>query len=238
MHDSDWQREMDESLARMALAENYTAWLLGRARPYLGSLVLDLGAGIGTFAEMLAREVEVVALEPDARLAAVLRERAAGLPRLRVVDGGAALLRGGLEDSFDSILCLNVLEHIEDEAETLAGCFARLVPGGHLLLLVPAHASLFGSVDEVGGHVRRYNAKHLGAVLMQAGFEIVDLRHVNPVGALGWLVFSKLLRRDQVPRAPLASYDRLVPLLRQLDRLRLPFGLSLWAVARRPSTSS
>jgi len=228
---------MDESLDRMAAAKNYTAWLLDRARPYLGRTVLDLGAGIGTFSEVLSSEVDVVALEPDPRLAHFLRERAAGNPRLRVVDGGAELL-ATMDERFDSILCLNVLEHIPEEAETLAGCFARLEAGGHLLLLVPAHASLFGAVDEVGGHVRRYDPRHLRDALGRAGFEIVELRHVNPVGALGWLVFSKLLRRGQVPRGPLASYDRLVPLFGQLDRLRLPFGLSLWAVARRPSTSS
>jgi SAM-dependent methyltransferase len=228
---------MDESLDRMAAAKNYTAWLLDRARPYLGRTVLDLGAGIGTFSEVLSSEARVVALEPDPRLARLLRERAARIESLTVVDGGAELL-ATIDERFDSILCLNVLEHIPEEEETLAGCFARLNPGGHLLLLVPAHAWLFGAVDALTGHVRRYDEPHLREVLVRAGFDVVELRHVNPVGALGWLVFSKLLRRDQVPRGPLASYDRLVPLFRQLDRLRLPFGLSLWAVARRPSTSS
>jgi SAM-dependent methyltransferase len=231
------QPEMEDTLDRMAAARNYNAWLLERARPYLGSSVLDLGAGTGTFSELIARDADVVALEPDERLARVLRERTSHLPRMRVVEGGAEVL-GGIDGRFDSILCLNVLEHVEDEAGTLAGCFERLRSGGHLLLLVPAHPALFGAVDALTGHVRRYGAAHLRAELARAGFEIVDLRHVNPVGALGWLVFSKLLRRDQVPRGPLAGYDRLVPLLRQLDRLRLPFGLSLWAVANRPSTSS
>jgi SAM-dependent methyltransferase len=229
---------MAEALDRMASARNYNAWLAGRARPYVGERVLELGAGIGTIAELLAKGSEVVALEPDQELVAELRRRAASTPSLTVVDEDAETYLGRASEAFDSVVCMNVLEHIEAEAETLRGCRSALVPGGHLLLLVPAHASLFGAVDEMGGHVRRYDAPHLRRALTEAGFDVVDLRHVNPVGALGWLVVSRLLRRDQVPRGPLVSYDRLVPLLRQLDRLRLPFGLSLWAVARRPSTSS
>lgn len=230
--------EMAEALDRMASARNYNAWLADRARPYVGRRVLELGAGIGTIAQLLADPSEVVALEPDPGLAALLRRRAEASPSLTVVNTDAETFLSSPGEPFDSIVCMNVLEHIEEEAETLRGCLSALVPGGRLLLLVPAHASLFGAVDEMGGHFRRYDAAHLRRVLEEAGFEVADVRHVNPVGALGWLVFSKLLRREQVPRGPLVSYDRLVPLLRPLDRLRLPFGLSLWAVARRPSTSS
>ena len=225
---------MDESLLRMAAARNYTSWLLERARPYLESSVLDLGAGIGTFSEPLSAERDVVALEPDPRLADLLRTRAASNPRLHVLEGDAEALPEGLGRQFDSVLCLNVLEHIDDDARALRGCLAALEPGGHLLLLVPAHPALFGAVDELGGHVRRYGGRQLRETLQAAGFAVVELRHVNPVGALGWLVFSKVLRRRQVPRGPLATYDRLVPLLRLLDALRLPIGLSLWAVARKP----
>lgn len=228
------QPEMDESLARMAAAGNYTSWLLDRARPYLGDSVVDLGAGIGTFSEPLAAELDVVAVEPDRRLADLLRTRAEGNQRLTVVDGDAETLRR-LGRRFDSILCLNVLEHIEDDAAALQACFEALEPGGHLLLLVPAHELLFGAVDELAGHVRRYSSRAVRQQLEAAGFAVVELQHVNPAGALGWLVFSKLLRRSQVPQGPLAVYDRFVPLLRLLDRLRLPFGLSLWAVARRPA---
>jgi hypothetical protein len=85
------------------------------------------------------------------------------------------------------------------------------------------------------GHRRRYTTTRLGALLRGAGFEIEELRHVNPVGALGWLLWFRLRRpRRGWPATPYRIYDRLVPLLRPLDRLRLPVGLSLWAVARRP----
>lgn len=228
--------DMAEALERMESARNYNAWLADRVRPYAGARLLDLGAGIGTIALLLADGREVTALEPDLPLADILRARTAGNPHFTVVVDEASSFLAGQNAVFDSIVCLNVLEHIEAEAETLAACRSALAPGGHLLLLVPAHAALFGAVDAMGGHVRRYDRAHLVEVLHGAGLEVVDARYVNPVGALGWLVFSRLLRRDQVPRSPLGAFDRLVPVLRPLDRLRLPLGLSLWAVARRPAT--
>ncbi|MBA2371140.1 MAG: class I SAM-dependent methyltransferase, partial [Chloroflexi bacterium] len=140
------------------------------------------------------------------------------------------------DGAFDSILCLNVLEHIEDDEDALQRFRRQLRPDGRLLLLVPAHRFLFGGYDRAAGHLRRYDRATLRALLHRAGFEIEELRHVNPVGGLGWLARVRLRRGDEWPAGSFRTFDRLVPVLRHLDRLRLPFGLSLWAVARRSSS--
>jgi SAM-dependent methyltransferase len=220
---------------RMAEAENYNDWLLDRARPYLGSRVLDFGAGIGTLTEAIAPGRHVVALEPDPAFVPRLQTRFAGTPDVAVVAGDDASLER-LDETFDTILCFNVLEHVRDDERALGRFHAQLAPGGHVLLLVPAHQALFGEIDRRVGHERRYNRALLGRRLRGAGFEVLDARYVNPVGALGWLVTSRLLRRTQVPTGPLKLYDALVPLLRSFDRLPLPFGLSVWAVGRRASS--
>ena len=136
---------------------------------------------------------------------------------------------------FDSILCFNVLEHVPDDEQALRGLRNELRPGGRLLLLVPAHHFLYGGFDRAAGHVRRYDRAPLRALLEDAGFELEQLRHVNPVGGLGWLARVRLRPGDDWPAASFRTFDRLVPVVRHLDRLRLPFGLSLWAVARRSS---
>jgi SAM-dependent methyltransferase len=127
---------------------------------------------------------------------------------------------------------LNVLEHIPDDGAALADLRERLLPDGRLLLLVPAHPLLFGATDRAIGHQRRYSVGALRSLLRRRRFHVDALRPVNPVGAFGWLVSSRLLGRERIPTAPLRLYDALVPVLRPLDALRLPFGLSLWAVAR------
>jgi SAM-dependent methyltransferase len=224
-----------ESLRRMARAGNYNAWLLERSTPHLGGRVLDVGAGTGTFTERIAQGREhVVALEPDPALFPILQRRLSGRPNIVLLDAESSELAKRLGDEhFDSIVCFNVLEHIADDAEALRDFHAQLTPGGRLLLLVPAHASLFGSLDETVGHERRYDKRSLRNVLDVAGFAISELRYVNPVGALGWFVSSRLLRREHVPEGPLRIFDRFVPLLRALDRIDIGFGLSLWAVSKR-----
>jgi 2-polyprenyl-3-methyl-5-hydroxy-6-metoxy-1,4-benzoquinol methylase len=225
--------EQGETLRRMEAAGNYNRWLVERGHPEIGRRVLDAGAGIGTFTAAVAEGREVVALEPDPAFVPALRARFAAAPNVEVRNCPVEELDG--DASFDTILCFNVLEHIAADEAVLARCGSLLRPGGSLLLLVPAHPAAYGRIDVVLGHERRYRRTELAAKLESAGLEVARLRHVNPVGIAGWLVTSRLLRASQVPSGPLRLYDRLVPVLRLIDRLPMPFGLSLWAVARRPA---
>jgi 2-polyprenyl-3-methyl-5-hydroxy-6-metoxy-1,4-benzoquinol methylase len=215
------------SLDRMAEADRYNTWLLDRARPFLGAKVLEVGAGIGTFTERLTEGRQVVAVEPDPALASHLRGNA---PSAETVEGEAGDAPAG---PFDSIVCFNVLEHIADDRAALVALRERLRPGGHLLLLVPSHPFLYGPIDRAFDHERRYAKRTLRSLVEAAGFQVADLRRVNPVGALGWLIAGRALRRSEIAGGPLRAFDRLVPVLRLLDRAELPLGLSLWAVARR-----
>jgi len=211
----------------------YNDWLLERASP-LGPRVLEVGAGIGTFTIPLGeRGLTITAIEPEGELAAILEGRVRDLANVDVRrDDVLELTPDTLGGPIDSILCFNVLEHIPDDAGALASMRACLRPGGRLFLLSPAHPFLFGETDRAVDHQRRYTRDGLNERFVDAGFEVDDLRYVNPVGAAGWLVSSRLLKRRTLPTGPLSLFGRLVPVLRLLDGLRLPFGLSLWAVGR------
>jgi SAM-dependent methyltransferase len=224
-----------ETLRRMAAAANYNAWLLERSRPYLGQRVLDIGAGVGTLTDALSSLCDsVVAAEPDPVLVQALEERFASALNVTVVEADAASIgRAEVPRPFDSIVCFNVLEHIPDDVGAVEVFRSELRPGGRLLLLVPAHPFLFGSLDRMLEHERRYAKPNLEELLAQCGFAIDVLQYVNPVGALGWLVSGRIMRRQQIPEGPLRLFDRFVPVLQSLDRVHLPFGLSLWAAARR-----
>jgi SAM-dependent methyltransferase len=223
----------DGVLTELSEAHNYNAWLFERGARYLGQRVLDVGAGIGTFTELAAgRAGSVTAVEPDPVFAARLRERFERAPGVEVIQGDVTELdlsaRGG---TFDSIICFNVLEHVADDALALRRFHDLLAPEGRLLLLVPAHSWLVSPFDRAVGHERRYEAEPLRLLLTRTGFVTEDIRYVNPVGAIGWLVSMRLRRRRDLPTAHVRAFDRLVPLLRPLDRLRLPFGQSIWVVA-------
>jgi SAM-dependent methyltransferase len=219
-------------LDTMAGADAYNAWLIDRARPWLHGRVLDVGAGIGTHTKQLqGLASEVVAAEPDPEFAEMLRRNVEGV---EIVVGGAEAVEG----SFDAIICFNVLEHIADDGGTLRRIRELLAPGGALLLLVPAHRALYGKIDDAFGHHRRYGKPELRKKLEAAGLSVEVLRHVNPVGALGWLAQSRIRRIERMSYRGLAVYERLVPALRLLDALPLPVGLSLWAVAKTSGTAS
>ena len=232
----DVVQTLDRALADIAQSRAYNEWLFDRIGSGLGPRVVDVGAGVGTFAELAARAgATVTAVEPEPQFAAYLRERFARSDAVSVVEATVDALPAS---AFDSAICFNVLEHIADDVGALQAIRRALAPRGRLFLLVPAHQFLYGGYDRAAGHVRRYSKTSLRRSLTSAGFELERLRYVNPVGALGWLARVRFAARGEWPSRSFAAFDRLVPLLRWLDAVPMPFGLSLWAVAVRPSVSA
>jgi len=214
--------------------ERYNRWIVDHLHPYVGSRLLEVGAGTGNLTRFFLRCEEILAVDIDPSFLGEFGRRFAGYPRVKteVMDVGAPADPLG-ERRFDSVLCVNVLEHIPDDQGTLKRFRNHLVPGGRLLLLVPAHAALYGGVDRSAGHVRRYDRKGLAGKLVAAGFIVEKLRYFNMLGALGWWVNVRLLRRRYLPQGQSRLLNLLVPLLRLEDRVSPPFGLSLIAVATR-----
>lgn len=226
-----------DELDAMAGATNYYDWIVDRFRPFLGGRILEVGAGIGTFSEYLAAAAPGATLtlvEPAGNNVPRLTERFAGHPGVSVVHGvlGEALPAA----TADSVVAVNVLEHVQDDAAFVAHAARVLSPGGHLLLFVPAGPGIFGTLDEAFEHYRRYEREGLRALLGAAGFELHDLRYTNLPGVLAWWLTGRVLRRRTVTARSARTYDRLViPWLRRLERhWTPPLGQSLVAVARRP----
>lgn len=137
------------------------------------------------------------------------------------------------DQQFDTIVCLNVLEHIEDDNASLTAMRNLLEPGGKLVLLVPALPSLYGSLDRALGHYRRYTRKSLRARYMENGLMMRHLEYFNMAGMPGWWVMGRMLRRQLIPIGSLALYDKLVPLFRWERYLPLRVGQSLIAIGER-----
>jgi SAM-dependent methyltransferase len=130
-------------------------------------------------------------------------------------------------------VCLNVLEHIEDDRATLADMYSLLAPGGRLVLLVPAFQRLYSSLDVHLRHFRRYEKDDLAQKIRDAGFTLDDLRFANRPGILGWWLNGKVLRRRVLPRGQLLAFKFLMPLLRREEKQPPTAGLSLIALATK-----
>lgn len=227
--------ELAETLDNLDDAHNYRSWIFDLIEPHLGAMILEVGAGHGTFTELLAAGRHVVATDLSERCVGVLRARFAREPAVDVLR--ADVKSAGAAGPFDSAVLVNVLEHIEHDNEVLADLRAVLVPGGRLILWVPAFDRLYSDFDRQIGHYRRYDVPGLKAQLARAGFDVADIRYVNTVGAMAWWLVARRLRRTPTGKSGVQIFDRwFVPLVRRMEAgRRPPFGQSIFAVATRPA---
>ena len=226
-----------QTLLRLSRAERYNRWMFRQLAPYLGERVLEIGSGIGNLTRYLVGRELVVATDLNPRYLRILANTFERHTRVRVLplDLGQFDPAALAEHRLDTVVCLNVLEHIEDDRTALARLHAALAPGGRLVVLVPAHRWLYGGIDRAVHHHRRYERAELVERLAEAGFRVERAWFFNGLGVLGWYLNSVLLRRTRVPGLQLRLQNLLVPLLRAESALALPFGLSVIAVGRKGS---
>jgi SAM-dependent methyltransferase len=221
----------------MARLEPYNRWLSDRFRSAIGARVLEIGAGFGNMTRhVLPREL-VVASDLDPVALEYLRGCFRDDPSVRVASYRFPLDAAAREEvrglRVDTIVCLNVLEHIEDDGATLSGLYAALPPGARLVLIVPALARLYGTLDEHLGHFRRYEKAELEQKVRGAGFTLVESRFLNRPGILGWYINGKILRRRVLPRGQLAAFKLLMPMLEKEVESPPSTGMSLLAIGRK-----
>jgi SAM-dependent methyltransferase len=223
------------TLERLAEAPNYNRWMFDRLRPWIGQHVLEVGSGIGNLSAFLQDRQRVVLTDTEPWYLDRLRERFRGHANVEVARLYLPVLDGALAaERFDTVICLNVLEHVEHDRASLAALRRLLSPGGRLVLLVPALRALYGTLDHALGHYRRYHRGELVAKLREAGLRPRHVEYFNLAGIPGWWLAGRVLRRSLIPTASLRWYDALVPLFR-LERL-LPWriGQSLIAIGEAP----
>lgn len=222
---------------RMAQATRYFAWQSAMAKAALGRRVLEIGCGLGNFTEQLRDRECVVGLDVDAACIAHHQRRFAGVGHIRsfALDALDPALLELRSERLDSIACLNVLEHIEDDLGLLRRMHELLPAGGRVVLMVPAFMALYGPIDRNLGHYRRYTRLSMTATAAQAKLRIRELRFMNTVGFFGWWVNAKILHKTEQSEGQIALFDRwVVPAMSRLERLvPPPFGQSLFVVLEK-----
>ena len=230
-----------ETLRRMALVVRYNQWLYEELAPFAGSRILEVGCGIGNMSAYFLDCDLLVAIDPLSVSVQLTRERYRDRPNVQVLQGDIcdpALPDQFRARAFDTALCVNVLEHIEDDFEALQHMWQVLQPGGRLLLLVPAGRYLYGTLDEALGHYRRYELHELSDVVQRAGFQLLQARYLNLAGIPGWWLNSRVLKRTLLPERQLLWFNRLLPLFIRGERLLrrawdVPIGQSLICIAQK-----
>jgi 2-polyprenyl-3-methyl-5-hydroxy-6-metoxy-1,4-benzoquinol methylase len=216
-------------------AQRFNRWMADSIVPWVGARVLEIGAGIGNITSWLLPRDFYVASDINPHYLAYLRNLALGKPYLHVdridLEDPACFARW--RGQFDTVICLNVLEHMRDPLLALRNMHAALRPGGRLVLYVPQGQELYSSLDEVLGHRCRYDRESLARELAATGFRLEHCADFNRSSVPGWFINGKILKQREFSRIQLKAFNMMVPLVRRVDRMMPWRGLGLIAVARR-----
>lgn len=214
----------------------YLSWLAKKLRPHVGDTVLEIGAGIGNISgRLMSRRLLYVAAEKDPLHLHALRNRFLRTPNVVVqqLDPEHPGDLASMERCFDTVLCLNVLEYLDNPAALLETLRRTLKPNGTIIVLTPQGPGLFGTLDRRLGHKRRYAASEARRLLEAEGFVVETLYQFNKAGMPPWWTYGRIMGSDRISKPVLKIFDKTVWLWRRIDGL-LPWrGLSLIVVARK-----
>lgn len=225
---TETQHAIYESLETLSQAPDYYRWLCSRVQPYIRGKTLELGAGIGNFG-VWARELasEYHATDVDPILVERLKQNFLKAFRWDLFEPFPG------DDLYDTVIILNVIEHLQDDTRAMEVLFNRLQPGGHLIVMVPAMHVLYGSLDRSFGHYRRYHKYEMLRLMEHVNLHVVRNMYLNVAGMLGWFIYGRILKNQKLPQQLCSRFNLVLPLLKIERPLAHFAGLSLITVGRK-----
>ena len=229
-----YKDEGAETLQALSGAPRFNRWMADTIRPFVGERVLEIGAGIGNLTRaLLPRRKRYVATDIDSEHLARLNTRFQHRPNLliRYCDLAKPSDFAEFPASMDSVVCLNVLEHVEDDMLGLRNILSVLKPGGRAIILVPHGQEIFGTLDVALGHYRRYSHAELKEKMEKAGFRVDRILDFNRISRFPWYISGRILKRKTLGTTQMKVFDRFVWLWRILDTVLTSPPVSIIAIA-------
>ena len=222
-----------------ALTLNYNQWIFDKISPYIGNRIVDIGSGLGNFLGYLSERELVIAVDILDIFIEHLRKTYAGCGNIHIFKCDVqsdTIVEACGQYKPDTVICNNMLEHVQDDLRALNNMRRILNDRGNLILVLPAFKLLYGKWDKSVGHYRRYSMKEIRLKLKTANFSIKKSFYINMVGFLGWFLNAKILRntpRCYSVEGQAIFFDRYIvkPLRKIEDKLKPPFGQSLIVIA-------
>ncbi len=231
-----------KDLEAMTFAVNYSRWILEIFKPYLGKNVIEVGAGQGSFSKLIAglAPKKLVMIEPSEDMYGILEQEVKKMPK----GTQTITINGFLSDSAesikkihqpDSVLYVNVLEHVEKDAEELALVSDILPKGGRLFIFVPALQRLYSDYDKSIGHYRRYRRKELEQKCQEAGLKVIYSHYFDMPGILPWWLKYTKGGSTKMSQRDIGRYDKIaIPLIKKLEKgIKPPIGKNIILVAEK-----
>jgi glycosyltransferase involved in cell wall biosynthesis/SAM-dependent methyltransferase len=229
-----------QMLARLARAPRFNAWMADTIKPYCGQRVLEIGSGVGSLTRRLIPRTKYVASDINPLYLQTLANLGADRPYMETAYCDVTDLSSfpRIDAEYDTVICLNVIEHVDDDRTALLNINKVLAPSGRAIILVPQGMRNFGTLDHVLGHRRRYTRKSLAELAAECGFAVTSMLEFNRVGSLAWFLNGKILQRRTFGIGQIWLFNLMTPVFRRLDNLLPLPPLSLIAVLERRSAQS
>jgi SAM-dependent methyltransferase len=228
-----------EALNAISPCVRYHRWIFNRIERELGRSILDVGSGLGDVAQFFGEDSsrQVVVSDHDEAMLAHMGRKFASRPNYRILklNFGEELSPSLTKTlSVDTVTCINVIEHVQEDLLALKNLYRLLPSGGKLIVVVPYGPWLFGTLDELGGHFRRYNRFNLGDKMRQAGFQIEKQSFMNFFGMFTWFLAGKILKQRHFRPDTVQALDRIVPFLEKTEKIfRPPVGQTMIMIGRK-----
>jgi 2-polyprenyl-3-methyl-5-hydroxy-6-metoxy-1,4-benzoquinol methylase len=231
-----------QTLERFANAPHFNRWMFDTIRPYCKGHVLEVGSGIGNISRLyLEHNLPLTVSDLRTEYCAILQQKFGSNPLLRSIESVELALTDfdtrypHLLGQFDTVVASNVVEHIREDKLAIQNCMDMLKPGGHLIILVPAHQTLYNEFDRELGHFIRYTKRSLIGLLKHAGLRVLHHQYFNAAGIAGWVLNGGIRKKKLIPAAQLRFFDMMLPFIKLVDILTFhQIGLSVIAVGQKP----
>jgi len=223
-----------ENLQIMKSANNYNRWIYDNIKEHVGKIILEIGSGMGAMTTFFENKT-LVGLDVDSKAVKALNKKYNNNPDMVFFNIDLSKTLGHLSpESFDTALCINVLEHVLDDQAMLNNIHAVLKRKGKLVLMVPAFPLIYGSIDKADNHYRRYTKKDLQKKLGEANFNIEHSTYMNTPGFFGWVYHGKILKLDTHNPKDIGLFDKLAPTFQKIESIIPPmFGLSIITITQK-----
>jgi len=230
-----------KDLEAMSFAVNYHKWILDEFRPFLGKRVVEVGAGTGSFSELLLQEnIDSLSLVEPSEMFESLTANVSQIKNKAHVDFYKSIFSEVATEILDkqkpdSIIYVNVLEHIENDRSELEYIHRTLNKGGRCFIFVPALMSLYGEFDRKIGHFRRYTKPEVEEKCLSAGFKILKSKYFDLAGIVPWFVKYRLLKSDSLDSGAVTLYDKLaIPFVKGMEKfVNVPLGKNVLLIAEK-----
>ncbi len=215
-------------------AHRYNNWIAQSILPFVKPPVLEIGAGIGNLSALFIHKTPITLSDLENEFVNILKDKFNHEKKVLVKKFDISISPdSSMIKKYNTVISVNVLEHIEDDLKALKNLKKTLKKKGKIILLVPAKKKAYSKLDKELGHFKRYEKEELSQLLTLAGFKVEKIHFFNMVGLLTWITRNYLTSQNvQLTARQIAMFDSIVPILRPIEkRIKIPIGISLIAVA-------